>query len=72
MKICNKVGCGVCVGCDRIPPSTNGISHGDICRKTVKNIMNYLEDGEEYAFNRAYCIVDKDMIEINKCVDIIL
>ena len=50
MKICNKVGCGVCVGCDRIPPSTNGISHGDICRKTVANIMNHLEDGEAYRF----------------------
>lgn len=50
MKICNKQGCGVCCQCDGTPPSTNGISHGDICRKTVANIMNHLEDGEPYRF----------------------
>ena len=50
MKICNKQGCGVCVNCDCNPPLTNGISHGDICRKTVENIMHHLEDGQAYRF----------------------
>lgn len=52
MKICNKTGCAVCVDCDGVPPSTNGYSHGDICRKTVENIMNYLEDEGVYTFSR--------------------
>lgn len=50
MKICNASGCGVCVNCNGIPPTTNGYSHGDICRKTVQNIMNYIEDGDLYKF----------------------
>lgn len=31
---------------------------------------NYLEDGEEYAFNRAYCIVDKDKNIFETNIDI--
>lgn len=48
MKICNAQGCGVCFSCNSEPPVINGYSCGDICRKTVENIMNYLEDGELY------------------------
>ena len=50
MKICNAQGCGVCLRCNGEPPFINGYSCGDICRKTVENIMNYLEDGELYRF----------------------
>ena len=50
MKICNAQGCGVCFNCNGKPPIINGYSCGDICRKTVENIMNYLEDGELYRF----------------------
>lgn len=50
MKICNREGCGVCVNCNGIPPVLNGYSYGDICRKKVENIMNYLEDGDLYRF----------------------
>lgn len=50
MKICNATGCGVCCHCDGTPPVINGYSRGDICRKTVENIMNYLEDGDMYKF----------------------
>lgn len=50
MKICNAQGCGVCFNCNGEPPVINGYSCGDICRKTVENIMNYLEDGELYRF----------------------
>lgn len=50
MKICHASGCGVCVGCDGTPPTMHGYSCGDICRKTVQNIMDYLEDGNLYMF----------------------
>ena len=51
MKICNKTGCGVCTNCDGTPPSTNGISHGDICRKKVQIIIDFLSDGGYYRFD---------------------
>lgn len=51
IKICNATGCGVCCRCDGTPPITNGYSSGDICRKVVQNIMNYLEDGDLYRFS---------------------
>ena len=51
MKICNKTGCGVCVNCDGTPPFTNGVSHGDICRKKVEHIIEYLSDGGLYRFD---------------------
>lgn len=51
MKICNATGCGVCCHCDGTPPVINGYSHGDICKKTVENIMNCLEDGNLYRLN---------------------
>lgn len=50
MKICNADGCGVCVNCNGTPPIINGYSRGDICRKTVQNIINHLEDGDLYRF----------------------
>lgn len=71
MKICNATGCGVCYHCDGNPPVTNGYSHGDICRKTVENIMNYLESGGLYRFcdGKLYeldaDIIDMEEIECN-------
>ena len=50
MKICNRHGCGVCVNCDKTPPTHNGYSYGDICRETVQNIMDCLENGDLYRF----------------------
>jgi len=50
IKICNAAGCGICCHCDGTPPVTNGYSRGDICKKVVQNIMNYLEDGDLYKF----------------------
>ena len=50
MKICDVSGCGVCVSCNGIPPKRNGYSCGDICRKTVQNIMNHIQDGDLYRF----------------------
>lgn len=50
MKICNASGCGVCINCNGIPPTTNGYSRGDICKHKVQNIMNHLEDGDLYRF----------------------
>ena len=52
MKICNASGCGVCFHCDGTPPVINGYSCGDICRKTIEAIMNYLEDGDLYRFSK--------------------
>lgn len=51
IKICNATGCGVCYHCDGIPLVTNGYQHGDICRKVVQNVMDYLEDGDLYKFS---------------------
>lgn len=50
MKICNAEGNGRCVGCNGTPPKTNGISHGDICRKVVQNIIDCIADGEYYRY----------------------
>lgn len=51
IKICNATGCGICCRCDGIPPVTNGYSCGDICKKVVQNIIDYLEDGDLYKFS---------------------
>lgn len=71
MKICNAEGCGVCCHCDGTPPVTNGYSHGDICRKTVENIMNYLEGGDLYRFldGKLYQVdvFDTDIQSENEC-----
>ena len=50
MHICDAHGTAICCNCNGTPTSINGYSHGNICRKTVQNIMNYLEDGELYRF----------------------
>lgn len=70
MKICNASGCGVCVNCNGTPPTTNGYSHGDICRKTVQNIMGYLEDGDLYRFQNGklyHVEIDSDITTIEEC-----
>ena len=68
MKICNAEGCGVCYHCDGTPPVTNGYSHGDICRKTVEKIMNYLESGDIYRFeNGKLYELDADVIDETEC-----
>lgn len=64
MKICNATGCGVCYHCDRTPPMINGYSCGDVCRKTVENIMNYLESGDLYRFRDGKLYeIDADVID---------
>lgn len=40
MKICNRTGNGVCVNCNGTPPTFQGYSFGDICRKTAQKIMD--------------------------------
>ena len=50
MKICSADGCGVCVNCDGTPPIENGNSCGDICRKVIQNIIDYLEDEDLYRY----------------------
>lgn len=68
MKICNATGCGVCFHCDGTPPITNGYVHGDICRNTVENIMNFLESGDIYRFrNGKLYELDADVIDETEC-----
>lgn len=43
MKMCNAVGNGVCVNCNRTPPKVNGNSCGDVCRKDVEDVLHALE-----------------------------
>lgn len=50
MHICDAHGPAICCNCNGTPPSINGYSHGNICRKTVQNIMNYLEEGDLYRY----------------------
>lgn len=67
MKICNATGCGVCCHCDGNPPITNGYLHGDICRKTVENIMNHLESGGLYRFRDGKLYeLDADIIDMDE------
>ena len=64
MKICDATK-DICLNCNKIPPTTNKYSHGDICRKTVQNIMINLSDGGTYTFKdgRLYeCLVYSDGI----------
>lgn len=68
MKICNAIGCGVCVGCNGTPPTKNGNSCGDICRKTVENIMGYLESGDIYRFQDGKLYeLEADVIDETEC-----
>ena len=50
MHICDAYGNAICCNCNGTPPSINGYSRGNICRKTVQNIMNYLEEGDLYRY----------------------
>lgn len=61
MKICDATN-GICHNCNKIPPTTNKYSHGDICRKTVQNIMINLSDGATYTFRsgRLYEVYEDD------------
>lgn len=56
MKICNASGNGVCVNCDGTPPKINGYSCGDVCRKTVQEIINRLSDGDIVHYD---CVINK-------------
>lgn len=38
MKLCTKHGCGVCIGCSRIPPE----GYGDICRDDAEWMLDCL------------------------------
>lgn len=51
MKICGATGCGVCVGCNRVPPTVNGFKYGDICRQDVEEILAALESGNIVCYN---------------------
>lgn len=50
MKICNRHGCGVCVNCDKKPPTLNGYNYGDICRDKAETILTWLESEDLYRF----------------------
>lgn len=51
MKICNATGNGVCICCNHKPPTLNGYSYGDICRKDVEDILSALEYGSIVCYN---------------------
>ena len=51
MKICNATGNGICVNCNRIPPTVNGFKYGDICRKDVEDVLSALEYGNIVCYN---------------------
>lgn len=51
MKICNAASCGVCVNCNRVPPTVNGFKCGDICRQDVEEILTALEYGNIVCYN---------------------
>lgn len=36
MHMCDAHGSAICCNCNGTPPSINGYSHGNICRKTVQ------------------------------------
>lgn len=38
MKLCTKHGCGVCLGCHRIPPE----GYGDVCRYDAEWMLDCL------------------------------
>lgn len=38
MKLCTKHGCGVCRGCDQIPPD----GCGDVCRDYAEELLDCL------------------------------
>ncbi len=38
MKLCTKQGCGVCIGCSRIPPE----GYGDVCTKEAEELLDCL------------------------------
>ena len=51
MKICNATGNGVCICCNHKPPTLNGYSYGNICRKDVEDILAALEYGNIVCYN---------------------
>ena len=51
MKICNAVGTGVCVNCDKTPPVINGYSYGDVCRFKVQEVMDILDCGNMVCYS---------------------
>ena len=38
MKLCTKQGCGVCLGCSRIPPE----GYGHVCRYVAEDMLDCL------------------------------
>lgn len=44
IKLCNKSGCGICIGCNRVPDK----GQGDICRYIAEELLdkyqNIIED----------------------------
>ena len=38
MRLCQKQGCGVCIGCSRIPPE----EYGDVCRYDAEDMLDCL------------------------------
>lgn len=51
MKMCDAVGNGVCVNCNRTPPKVNGYSCGDVCRKDVEDVLLALEHFNMVCYN---------------------
>ena len=51
MKICNATGNGICINCNRRPPTVNGYSYGDICRIDAEDVLSALEYGNLVCYN---------------------
>lgn len=51
MKICNATGNGICINCNRIPPTVNGFKYGDICRIDAEDVLSAMEYGNLVCYN---------------------
>ena len=46
MELCKKQGCGVCIGCSKIPDK----KYGDICRYVAEEILSTIFDEGVYQY----------------------
>ena len=51
MKICNATGNGICINCDHKPPTINGHSYGDVCRKDAEKVLVALGNWSMVCYN---------------------